>query len=88
MRILNPRVKKGRITEIHDIETTETGLETHFKKGCSQYSGPSLRHVKIALLEQFDTTEEKLRIANNKPGAGCRRGVANAKGSTRSKING
>ena len=47
-----------------------TRLETHFKKSCSQYSGPSLRHVKIALLEHFDTTEEKLTIANHKPGAG------------------
>ena len=49
-----------------------TGLETHFKKGCSQYSGPNLSHVKISLLKHFDTTEEKLRTANHKPGAGCR----------------
>ena len=49
-----------------------TGLENHFKRGCSQYSGPELSHVRISLLEHLDTTEEKLQQSSHKAGPGCR----------------
>ena len=49
-----------------------TGLENHFKMGCSQYSGPELSNVKISLLEHMDTTEEKLHKSSHKSGPGCR----------------
>ena len=51
---------------------TGTGLEKHFKKGCSQYKGPALEHVRISLLEHFDTSEEKLRASSHLAGPGCR----------------
>ena len=49
-----------------------TGLEKYFKTGCSEYKGPSLDHVKISLLEHFDTSEEKLWDSIHQAGPGCR----------------
>ena len=48
-----------------------TGLETHFKKGCSQYSGLELKNVRISL-QHYNTTEEKLAASGHKAGPGCR----------------
>ena len=48
-----------------------TGLEKHVKNGCSQYSGPDLNHVRISLLEQFNTTEAKLQTSSHEGGPGC-----------------
>ena len=48
-----------------------TGLEKHVSKGCSMYNGLELTNVKISLLEQFNTSEEKLKTANHGGGAGC-----------------
>ena len=45
-----------------------TGLEKYYKQGCSQYSGPELKHVRISLLENFITSEEKLIAAKHKAG--------------------
>ena len=42
----NPQLKAG------------TGLEKHYKAGCSEYNGPELRKVKVTLLEHFDTTSQ------------------------------
>ena len=49
-----------------------TGLEKNYKQGCSQYSGPDLNHVRVSLLEHFNTSEEKLKAANYNIGPGCR----------------
>ena len=49
-----------------------TGLEKHFRDGCSQFSGPGLDHVKVTLLEHLDTNEDALRTASHRGGAGCR----------------
>ena len=49
-----------------------TGLKTHLKNGCSQYSEPELNHVRISLLEHYNTTEEKLAASGHKAGPGCR----------------
>ena len=48
-----------------------TGLEKHISKGCSMYDGPELKSVKICLLEQLNTSEQKLKAANHGGGAGC-----------------
>ena len=63
---------KSKCKSIANNENTKpgTGLEKHIKKGCSQY-GPELKSVKISLLEQFNTTEDKLKEANHGGGAGC-----------------
>ena len=41
-------------------------------QGCSQYSGPELKNVRISLSENFITSEEKLIAAKYKAGSGCR----------------
>ena len=41
------------------------------KNGCSQFKWPKLTPVKVSVLEQFNTTEEKLRAASHVEGAGC-----------------
>ena len=43
----------------------------HFKSGCSA-KVDNLKNVRNTLLEHFDTTSEKLKAANHKPGPGCR----------------
>ena len=48
-----------------------TGLEKHIKNGCFQFKWQELNTVKVSLLEQFNTTEEKLRAASHVAGAGC-----------------
>ena len=49
-----------------------TGLETHYKEGCSQNLRPDLASVRITLLEHMDTTHEKLTEAIDQAGPGCR----------------
>ena len=49
-----------------------TGLEKHYQVGCSEYSGEDLKHIRITLLEQFNTNEESLRASNHQEGPGCR----------------
>ena len=48
-----------------------TGLEKHISKGCSEYIGPEMKNVTVSLLEQFNTSDEKLKRANHGGGAGC-----------------
>ena len=48
-----------------------TGLEKHFKEGCSAIQRPGLENLSISLLQHYDTTEELLQSANHKPGPGC-----------------
>ena len=55
----NPNVKPG------------TGLERHIKAGCSQFQWPELHHIKVSLLEQFNTTESKLQTSSHVAGPGC-----------------
>ena len=43
----------------------------HFKSGCSA-KVDDLQNLRNTLLEHFDTTSEKLKAANHKPGPGCR----------------
>ena len=49
-----------------------TGLEKHFKEGCSQHQGPALESVRVTLLETFVTSKEKTVISKHKAGEGCR----------------
>ena len=48
-----------------------TGLEKHFKDGCTAILRPNLDNVKIALLHHYDTTLQLLLSAIHKPGPGC-----------------
>ena len=48
-----------------------TGLEKHFKDGCSVIQRPNLDNLKISLLEHYDTTLQLLESANHQPGPGC-----------------
>ena len=47
-----------------------TGLEKHFKEGCSAIK-PNLDNLKISLLEHYDTTDQLLQSSNHRPGPGC-----------------
>ena len=49
-----------------------TGLEKHFKGGCSQHQGPALESVRVTLLETFETSKEKIANSKHKAGEGCR----------------
>ena len=49
-----------------------TGLEKHFKGGCSQHQGPALESVRVTLLETFMTSKEKTVNSKHKAGEGCR----------------
>ena len=47
-----------------------TGLESHFKGGCSEYDA-GLKSVRVALLEHMNVSEEGLRTASHQAGPGC-----------------
>ena len=47
-------------------------MEKHFKMGCSANHSPELENVRITLLEHYDSSQEKLKLANHKPGPACR----------------
>ena len=49
-----------------------TGLETHYKEGCSQNLGPDLASVRVTLLEHMDTNHGRLASAEHQAGPGCR----------------
>ena len=49
-----------------------SGLEKHFKEGCSQHQGPAFESVRVTLLETFVTSKEKTQASNHKAGEGCR----------------
>ena len=49
-----------------------TGLETHFKTGCSQYSGADPNTVRVTLLENMRVSEESLKTSIHQAGPGCR----------------
>ena len=57
---LNPSLQAG------------SGIEKHFKEGCSQHQGPALESVRVTLLETFETSKEKTKASNHKAGEGCR----------------
>ena len=59
-------------SKINNDKKPGTGLEIHYKEGCSQNFGPDLASVRVTLLEHMDTTNEKLLHSNPKPGPGCR----------------
>ena len=59
-------------SKINSGKKPSTGLETHFKEGCSQNLGPDLGNVRITLMEHMDTTHKKLIEAMHQPGPGCR----------------
>ena len=59
-------------SKINSNRKPGTGLEIHYKEGCSQNLGPDLASVRVTLMEHMDTTHEKLAAANHKPGPGCR----------------
>ena len=52
--------------------TDGSGMEKHFKSGCSANKTVNLENVKITILEHFDTTLVKLTNFNHKPGPACR----------------
>ena len=47
-------------SKINSNKKPGTGLETHFKEGCSQNLGPDLASVRVTLLEHMDTNHEQL----------------------------
>ena len=53
-------------------KTEGSGMEKHFKMGCSANHSPELENVRITLLEHYDSSQEKLKLANHKPGPACR----------------
>ena len=65
---------KSKIISLANGSTTKpgTGLENHFKEGCSQYKGADLSAVRITLLENMIVSEEELRASIHQAGPGCR----------------
>ena len=59
-------------SKCNDGKTEGSGMEKHFKMGCSANKTRSLENVRITLLEHYDTTTEKVKSANHKPGPACR----------------
>ena len=53
-------------------KTDGSGMEKHFKMGCSANNSSELENIRVTLLEHYDTTPEKLQTANHKPGPACR----------------
>ena len=49
-----------------------TGLENHYKSGCSQFSGSDLSQIRVTLLEHMNVKEEDLQAASHLAGPGCR----------------
>ena len=49
-----------------------TGLSKHFMEGCPNDTGRQKSHLDFTLLDFYDTTVDKLRIANHVPGPSCR----------------
>ena len=48
-----------------------TGLENHFKAGCSEYD-EGLKSVRVTLLEHMNTSDQSLRSSSHQAGPGCR----------------
>ena len=49
-------------------QSNGTGLEKHFKAGCSNDTGSGKSHIRVTLLEHMDTTVERLEVANHVAG--------------------
>ena len=52
--------------------SNSTGLSKHFKEGCPNDTGLSKSTLDFTLLDYYDTTNEKLILANHVPGPKCR----------------
>ena len=48
-----------------------TGLECHYKAGCSEYD-EDLKSVRVTLLEHMNTTDQALMASGHQAGPGCR----------------
>ena len=49
-----------------------TGLCKHFMEGCPNDQGPDKFTLDFTLIDYYDTTDEKLRLANHVSGPKCR----------------
>ena len=56
---------KSKIISLVDggSDRAGTGLENHFKNGCSGYCGADLKHVRVTLLENMNLTEDDLKTS-------------------------
>ena len=52
--------------------SNSTGLSKHFKEGCPNDSGSDKATLDFTLLDYYDTTEERLRLAQHVSGPKCR----------------
>ena len=53
-------------------KSNSTGLSKHFKTGCPNDIGKEKNTLDFTLLDFYDTTQEKLVLANHEPGPKCR----------------
>ena len=53
-------------------KSNATGLCKHFKDGCPNDKGADKSTLDFMLIDFFDTTNEKLRMAKHVPGAKCK----------------
>jgi hypothetical protein len=53
-------------------DSNRTGLYKHFQDGCPNDTGRSKSHIRLTLVDFYDTTEDKLRQAGHEPGPQCR----------------
>ena len=52
-------------------DSNSTGMYKHFMEGCPNDTGVEKEHLRLTLLDYFDTTEERLRTAGHQPGPQC-----------------
>ena len=55
----------------NDKSSRGTGLEEHFKLGCSNNTGVKKSHINISLLEHMDVSHEDLVKADHRNSPGC-----------------
>ena len=53
-------------------DSNRTGLYKHFQDGCPNGTGRSKTHIRLTLVDFYDTTEDKLTQAGHEPGPQCR----------------
>ena len=53
-------------------DSDRTGLYKHFRDGCPNDTGQEKSHIRLTLVDYYDTTEDRLRLAGHEPGPQCR----------------
>ena len=75
-RWANTKSKINKLTD-NNLLKVGTGLENHYKAGCSAYNGADLKNIRVTLLEHMRVSEEDLVRSGHQAGPGCRCSLCN-----------